>query len=69
MFKLTSEEFEALRCQSGISKDGKGGRHYQPLVFTENGVAMLSVVLKSDRAIEVNIFINKNKCKKIGLKN
>jgi hypothetical protein len=40
-----------------ISKKGRGGRRYQPYAFTEQGVAMLSSVLNSDRAIEVNIAI------------
>lgn len=57
MFQLTEDEYHALRCQFGISKEGKGGRRYQPLVFTENGVAMLSTVLNSKRAIQVNIMI------------
>lgn len=57
LFKLTSEEFEVLRSQIATSKNGKGGRRYQPLVFTENGVAMLSTVLNSEVAIEVNIAI------------
>lgn len=57
MFQLSEEEFESLRCQIGISMDGKGGRRYQPLVFTENGVAMLSAVLNSKTSIQVNIAI------------
>lgn len=57
MFQLTMEEFESLRFQIGTSKEGKGGRRYQPLVFTENGVAMLSTVLSSKQAIQVNISI------------
>jgi hypothetical protein len=57
MFQLTKEEFGALICQNGISKTGRGGRQKQPLVFTENGVAMLSSVLKSERAALVNIAI------------
>lgn len=57
MFQLTKEEFEFLKCQNGTSKQGRGGKQKQPLVFTENGVAMLSGILKSDRAIEVNIAI------------
>ena len=57
MFKLTSDEFEALRSQFATSKEGKGGRRYRPFAFTENGVAMLSTVLSSDVAIEVNIAI------------
>jgi hypothetical protein len=57
MFQLTREEAERLRCQTGISKLGRGGRRYLPFVFTEQGVAMLSTVLNSERAIEVNIAI------------
>lgn len=57
MFQLSEEEHDLLRCQIGISMRGKGGRRYQPLVFTESGVAMLSSVLKSKRAIQVNIVI------------
>ncbi len=56
MFQITSDENEILRCQNGTSKQ-KGGRRYQPFVFTELGVAMLSSVLNSDRAAEVNITI------------
>jgi hypothetical protein len=57
MFQLTEKEFDSLRSQSVISKRGKGGRRYLPYAFTEQGVAMLSSVLHSDRAIEVNIAI------------
>ncbi len=57
MYQLTKEEYESLRCQIGISNEGRGGRRYQPQVFTENGVAMLSSVLSSKRAISVNIAI------------
>ncbi len=57
MFQVTSEEAEVLRCQTGISKPGRGGRRYLPYVFTEQGVAMLSSVLNSKRAIDVNIAI------------
>lgn len=46
-----------MRYQIGTSKKGKGGRRYLPYVFTENGVAMLSSILSSDRAIEINISI------------
>lgn len=55
MFQLTTEEAENLRSQFVISS--WGGRRYLPFVFTEQGVAMLSSVLKSDRAIQVNIAI------------
>jgi hypothetical protein len=56
MFQLTEEEDERLRSQFATSK-GRGGRRYLPYAFTENGVAMLSSVLNSDRAIQVNIAI------------
>jgi hypothetical protein len=52
---LTPEEEENLRCQNGASR--WGGRRYLPLAFTEQGVAMLSSVLHSERAIRVNIEI------------
>ena len=57
MFQLTKEEAEALRSQFATSKVGRGGRRSLPYAFTEQGVAMLSSVLNSDRAIEVNITI------------
>jgi len=57
MFQLNYQEVASLRSQIVISKTGRGGRRYQPYVFTEQGVAMLSSVLNSERAIEVNIHI------------
>lgn len=58
MFQLSATETEELlRCQIGISKEGRGGRRYLPYAFTEQGIAMLSGVLTSPRAIEVNIAI------------
>ncbi|OGK79049.1 MAG: hypothetical protein A2X50_01350 [Candidatus Rokubacteria bacterium GWF2_70_14] len=59
MFRLTRDEAAALRSQSVISnaRPGRGGRRYNPYAFTEQGVAMLSTVLRSRRAIEVNIAI------------
>ena len=58
MFQLTNEEVSDLRYQSGTSNNkGRGGRRYLPYVFTEHGVAMLSSVLSSDRAVEINISI------------
>jgi hypothetical protein len=57
MFQLAGAEVEALRSQIVISNEGRGGRRYAPYVFTEQGVAMLSGVLRSDRAIAVNIEI------------
>ncbi len=47
IFQLSPEEYESLRSQFATSKKGKGGRRYQPLVFTENGVAMLPDVMTS----------------------
>jgi hypothetical protein len=57
MFQLTTTEAEALRSQIATSKSSRGGRRYLPYAFTEQGVAMLSSVLNSERAIEVNIAI------------
>ncbi len=57
MFQLSIEEFAALRSQIVISKPGRGGRRTAPYAFTEQGVAMLSSVLGSPRAIGVNIEI------------
>jgi hypothetical protein len=55
VFQLTENEFEDLRCQFGTSR--WGGRRYLPYAFTEQGVAMLSGVLHSKRAIQVNVEI------------
>jgi len=57
MFQLNYQEVASLRSQIVTSKPGRGGRRYLPYVFTEQGVAMLSSVLNSERAIEVNIAI------------
>lgn len=70
MFQLTKEEFEylrfqietlenskSLRLQFETSKEGRGGTRYLPYAFTEQGVAMLSGVLHSDKAINMNISI------------
>jgi len=70
MFQLTKEEFEdlrfqietlenskSLRLQIETSKEGRGGTRYLPYAFTEQGVAMLSGVLHSDKAIKMNISI------------
>lgn len=56
-FQLTEEEFNHLRSQTVTSKSEHGGRRYLPYVFTEQGVAMLSAVLKSKTAIEISIQI------------
>lgn len=57
MFELTENESESLRCQIGTSKIGRGGTRYLPMVFTEHGVLMLSSVLNSPKAVQVNIQI------------
>lgn len=57
MFELTQDETNSLRSQIATSKISRGGRRYFPYAFTEQGVAMLSSVLRSDRAVEVNIQI------------
>ena len=58
MFQLSNEEWSVLRCQIGTIEDGQGKhRKYLPYVFTEQGVSMLSSVLNSARAIQVNISI------------
>lgn len=55
MFELTPDEVEILRCQNGTSS--WGGTRYSPMAFTEQGVSMLSSVLNSSVAIQVNIQI------------
>jgi len=55
MFQLTTEEAEAMRSQTVIAS--KRNIRYQPYAFTEHGVAMLSAVLKSGRAVRMSIFI------------
>ena len=55
MFRLSKQEFANLRSQIAISS--WGGTRYQPYAFTEHGIAMLSRVLRSERAIQVNINI------------
>ena len=56
MFQLNNQEVTRLRCQIGTS-NGRGGRRYMPYAFTEQGVAMLSSILHSKRAILVNVEI------------
>jgi phage regulator Rha-like protein len=55
-FQLTKEEFDSLRSQN-VTSNGKGGRRYMPYVFTEQGIAMLSAVLRSDVAVQISIKI------------
>lgn len=57
MFQLSGEESDALKFQIGIAKTGRGGRRSPPYAFTEQGIAMLSSVLHSDRAADVNVAI------------
>jgi hypothetical protein len=58
MFRLTADEAECLRFQNGISKKGgRGGRRHLPYAFTEHGVVMLCSVLKSERAVQMNVLI------------
>ena len=58
MFELTADEAQILKCQIGISSSGHGGRRRSlPFAFTEQGVAMLSSVLRSERAVQVNVAI------------
>lgn len=57
MFQLDKEEAAALRLQLETSNSGRGGRRYAPYAFTELGVAMLSSVLHSERAVQMNMTI------------
>ena len=57
MFRLTMKESQNLRSQFATSTRDHGGRRYRPFAFTEQGVAMLSSVLNSERAVQVNIAI------------
>ena len=56
MFELTKEEFDVLRCRNFTTK-GRGGTRYMPYAFTQEGVAMLSGLLRSEVAVQANIFI------------
>jgi hypothetical protein len=57
MFQLDAQEVALLRSQTVTSKKSRGGRRYAPFAFTEQGIAMLSSVLHSQRAIRINIEI------------
>lgn len=57
MFQITKQEFANLKFQFGTSSSGWGGTRKLPFVFTEQGIAMLSSVLRSERAVQVNIAI------------
>ena len=67
MLKLTKNEFDFLRCQNVTLEKGRGKhRKYLPFSFTEQGVAMLSAILKSDKAIDIiKAFISTRKSKHI----
>jgi len=56
-FQLTEQEEKSLRYQFGTSNVGRGGRRYLPFAFTEQGVAMMSALLRSDIAVKVSIEI------------
>ncbi|MGB5155897.1 ORF6N domain-containing protein [Desulfobacterium sp. N47] len=55
MFELSKNEYDSLRCQNGTLKRGTHSK-YMPFAFTEQGVAMLSSVLNSKKAIEINMY-------------
>jgi len=57
VFQLSQEEFDHLRSQSATSSDSHGGRRYPPYAFTEHGAIMAANVLRSDRAIEMSVFV------------
>ena len=57
MFELTAEEFADLRLQSATSSAGHGGRRYAPLAFTEHGAIMASMVLNSERATALSVYV------------
>ncbi len=62
MFQLTKDKADSLRSHFAMSKTGRGGRRTSPYAFTEHGVAMLSSVLNSDRAVQMNILIIRAFC-------
>jgi phage regulator Rha-like protein len=57
MFQLTGEEFDSLRCQTGTSNPGRGGRRYLPYAFTEHGAIMAANVLNSPQAVQMSVFV------------
>ena len=57
MFQLTGKERAALRSQFATSKKGRGGRRYLPYAFTEHGAIMAAIVLNSERAIRMSVFV------------
>lgn len=57
MFRLTADEFEALRSQIATSKKSRGGRRHLPFAFSEHGAIMVASVLNSRRAVEMSVFV------------
>jgi hypothetical protein len=57
MFRLTTGEFAALTSQAAMSKPGRGGRRTLPYAFTEHGAVMAANILRSERAIQVSVFV------------
>jgi len=57
MFQLAVAEVESLRCQTGTSKPGRGGRRYLPYAFTEHGALMAANVLNSPQAVQMSVFV------------
>jgi hypothetical protein len=57
MFQLTADEFAGLTSQIAISKPGRGGRRTLPYAFTEHGAVMAANILRSDRAIQMSLFV------------
>jgi len=57
MFQLTNEEASALTSQIAISKSGRGGRRTLPYAFTEHGAVMAANILRSERAIQMSVFV------------
>jgi phage regulator Rha-like protein len=57
MFQLTQAEFSALTSQNAISKAGRGGRRTPPYAFTEHGAVMAANILRSERAVQMSVFV------------
>lgn len=57
MFRLTSEEWQALISQIAISKKGRGGRRKLPYAFTEHGAVMAANVLNNERAVAMSVYV------------
>jgi len=56
-FRLTTQEFTALRFQTGTTNEGRGGRRYPPWAFTEHGALMAANILRSSQAEEMSVFV------------